>query len=292
MRSAPRAAGGRRVIDLRCRPAYLHDFFGATPGSAGAATARWLNRRVGTRGDDEHFARSRTPEGFLAEVRDAGLSRAVVVGRHTPGQHLPNDVIHQIVHGHPELIGIGAVDPALQGQAVALAEVDRAIRQLGLAGIDLEPGFGEPARHPDDPIYFPVYERCAELGVPVFLMSGPTTPDLRYNDPAPVARVAQAFPTLPIVVFHGYWPNVQQIIGVAFRYDNVHIVPDMYLFQPGGSAYVEAVNSFLGDQFLFGSSYPFRPIGQTLDDFLALDFKESAIDKLLYGNAARLFKLD
>lgn len=281
----------QRVIDLRCRPAYLHDFFGATPGSAGADTARWLNRRVGTRGDDAHFVRSRTPQGFLDEVRDAGLSHAVVVGRHTPAQHLPNDVIHQIVDGHPALIGIGAVDPVLQGEAVALAEIDRMVHVLGLSGVDLEPGFGAPPRHPDDPVYFPVYERAAALGIPVFLMTGPTTPDLRFNDPAALARVAQAFPRLPLVVSHGYWPRVQEIIGVAFRYDNVHIVPDMYLFQPGSSAYVEAANSFLGDQFLFGSSYPFRPIAQSIEDFLQLGFKESVIDRLLYANAAALFKL-
>ena len=42
------------IIDMRCRPAYLHDFFGATPGTAANDTARWLNRRVGTRGNDEH----------------------------------------------------------------------------------------------------------------------------------------------------------------------------------------------------------------------------------------------
>jgi len=281
----------RRMIDMRCRPAYLHDFFGATPESSGAATARWLNRRVGTRGDDEHFARSRTPEGFLDEVHDAGLSHAVVVGRHTPSQHLPNDLIHSIIHGHKELIGIGSVDPALLGEAAALAEVERAIQQLGLAGIDLEPGFGAPARHPDDPIYFPIYELCAQLGVPVFLMSGPTSPDLRFNDPAPVAKVAQAFSQLPIVCYHGYYPNVQQIIGVAFRYENVRIVPDMYLFLPGSGAFVEAANGFMADQLLFGSSYPFRPIKQTIDDFLALGFRESVLDKLFYSNAAELFGL-
>lgn len=141
-------SSSQRVIDMRCRPAYLHDFFGATPDSPGEALARWLNRRVGTRGDDLHFARSRTPEGFLAEVREAGLTHAVVVGRHTPGQHLPNDTIHQIVHGHPELLGIGAVDPALQGTEATLAEVERAVQTLGLAGIDLEPGFADPARQP------------------------------------------------------------------------------------------------------------------------------------------------
>jgi predicted TIM-barrel fold metal-dependent hydrolase len=84
---------------------------------------------------------------------------------------------------------------------------------------------------------------------------------------------------------------VQQIIGVAFRYENVHLVPDMYLFQPGGQAYVDAVNSFLADQFLFGSSYPFRPIGQTIDDFLKLGFRDAVLERVLAGNARRLLRL-
>lgn len=280
-----------KIIDMRCRPAYLHDFFGATPGSAAHAAARWLSRRVGTRGSDTHFEASLTPQGFLAEVRNAGLSKAVVVGRHTPAQHLPNDTIHQIVHGHGELLGIAGVEPALQGERAALEEAERAIKVLGLSGIDIEPGFGEPARHPDDPIYWPVYELARDLEVPVFLMSGPTTPDPSFNDPARLAKVAQAFPDLPLVVYHGYWPHVQQAIGLAFRYENVHLVPDMYLFQPGSAAYVQAANQFLENQLLFGSSYTFRPIRQSIDDFLQLGFSETILDKLLYGNAARLFKL-
>ncbi len=132
-----------KIIDMRCRPAYLHPFFGGAPGSPEHVTTRWLNRRVGTRGPDDHFERSLTPGGFLAEVRDAGLHKAVVVGRHTPSQHLPNDTIHGIVREHDELVGIGAIDPALLGIDAALTEIDRAVDLLGLRGIDLEPGFGE-----------------------------------------------------------------------------------------------------------------------------------------------------
>jgi len=280
-----------QIIDMRCRPAYLHDFFGKTPGTPEFDTARWLNRRVGTKGSDTHFTRSATHDGFLAEVRDAGLTKAIVVGRHTPTQHLPNDTIHQIVSSSSLLEGIGAVDPVLQGEKAALDEVERAINVLGLKGIDLEPGFGSPARHADDPVYFSLYELLTAMDTPLFLMSGPTTPDPRFNDPAAVGNIARQFPALKIAIYHGYWPNVQQIIGIAFRYENVSIIPDMYLFQPGTQNYVDAVNGFLSDQFLFGSSYPFRPIGQTIEDFQKIGFREEYLENLFYKNALRLLKL-
>ncbi|MDO5632740.1 MAG: amidohydrolase family protein [Paracoccus sp. (in: a-proteobacteria)] len=278
-----------QIIDMRCRPAYLHDFFGRTPGTAEYDTVRWLNRRVGTRGDDQHFTRSSTPQGFLDEITDAGLSRAVVVGRQTPGQHLPNDDIAAIVAlDHTRLIGIGAVDPAL-GQA-ALAEVERA-QTLGLHGINIEPGFGTPPRHADDPAFFPLYDLLQSLNIPLFIMSGPTTPDPRFNDPTAVAVVAAAFPQLKIGLYHGFWPNVQAAIGVAFRHENVHLIPDMYLFQAGSDAYVQAANGWMGDQLLFGSSYPFRPIGQSISDAERLGLRADVLDRFFAGNAARLLSL-
>jgi predicted TIM-barrel fold metal-dependent hydrolase len=280
------------VIDMRCRPAFLHDFFGRTAGSPDFDTVRWLNRRVGSRAEDLHFVRSATGQGFLDEITAAGLSRAVVVGRHTPVQHLPNDDIAGVVGLDPaRLAGIGAVDPVIQGLNGAIAEAGRAIRVLGLHGIDLEPGFGAPPRHPDDPAYLPFYEWAEAENVPVFLMSGPTTPDPRYNDPAGLAVVASSFPGLKIGVFHGYWPNVHDILGLAFRHENIHVIPDMYLFQAGSGAYVEAANGYLRDQLLFGSSYPFRPIRQSIEDALKLGLREEVVPGFLHDNAARLLGL-
>lgn len=281
----------RRIIDMRSRPAFLHDFYGATPGTAAFETARWLNRRVGTRGDDAHFTASNTLDGFVAEVRKAGITRAVVVGRDTPSLTIPNDTIAALTAGHDELVGIGSVDPQAQGVRGAVAEVERAVNVLGLKAINVEPGFGAPPLRADDPLLLPVYDAAQHLDVPVFVMSGPTTPDPAFNDPAAIGRVALNFPRLRIVCHHGFWPRVAEIVGVAFRHENVFLVPDMYLFLPGSGLYVEAANGFLGDQLLFGSSYPFRPMGQSVEDLLALGLRDEALEKVLSGNAERVLKL-
>ncbi|OSZ30488.1 hypothetical protein BVZ28_18525 [Alcaligenes faecalis] len=46
----------QKIMDLRCRPAFLHKFFGAEPGSPEHASARWLNRLVDTRSSYEKVA--------------------------------------------------------------------------------------------------------------------------------------------------------------------------------------------------------------------------------------------
>lgn len=137
----------------------------------------------------------------------------------------------------------------------------------------------------------PFYELCLELGVPAFVMSGPTTPDLTLNDPYAVDRVARTFPKLPIVCCHGFYPHVDAMVTVAFRNENVYVSPDMYTFAPGGKLYVEAANGFMRDQFLFGSSFPFRPMGQGLEDFAALGLSKEAYEAATWRNANTLLDL-
>jgi predicted TIM-barrel fold metal-dependent hydrolase len=281
-----------KVIDMRCRPAFLHDFFGANKNSKAYEAAKWLNKRVGTRGDLEHFTVSLTQEGFLEEVKNAPLERAVVVGRRTPSQQISNDFLYDITHAHEELLGIAGIDPALDGIDESIKEIDRSIDTLGLAGIDIEPGFAEPPRHADDEIYFPIYEHLAHKKIPLTLMSGPTTPNPLFNDPAHLAKIAQTFPTLSIICYHGYYPNTAALVGVAFKYENIFPVPDMYGFLAGSEIFIKAGNSFLQDQLLFGSSYPFRPIRQSIDDFSAFGFDDHVLEKLLYKNAARIFGIE
>jgi predicted TIM-barrel fold metal-dependent hydrolase len=79
---------------------------------------------------------------------------------------------------------------------------------------------------------------------------------------------------------------------VAFRRPNVYVSPDMYLFDlPGSDDYIKAAGSYLQDQFIYASAYPFTPLKDYAERFLTLPIKPEAMRKVLYDNAARLLKL-
>ncbi|HEV7438922.1 MAG TPA: amidohydrolase family protein [Methylobacterium sp.] len=281
----------RPIVDMRSRPSFLHPFFGADPNAPEDGVVRWLNGRVGAK-EVAHYTRGRSIEGFVSEMDGAGIAVAVMVARSVPGVRVSNDDLAAAARHDPKrLIGIASVDPVELGRDAAVAEARRAVTELGFKGINLDAGFyGSPMRA-DDERLMPLYELCQTLAVPAFVMSGPTTPDLRLNDPLAVDRVAKTFPKLPIVCCHGFYPHVDAMVTVAFRNENVYVSPDMYTFAPGGGLYVEAANGFLRDQFLFGSSFPFRPMGQGVADFTRLGLTEEALDHAYWRNADRLLGL-
>ncbi len=276
---------------MRLRPRWLHKFFGSTPGTPEYDVVRWLNRRVGSL-DVDHFARAADLPALLREMDEAGIALGVMVARSTPTVRIRNDDLAAVAdESGGRLVGIASVDPVALGREDALAERRRAVRELGLRGLNIDAGFYETPLRADDELLMPLYEECGRLGVPAFVMSGPTTPDLAFNDPLAVDAVARTFPKLPIVCSHGFYPRVADIVTVAFRNENVLVSPDMYLFSPGGRLYAEAASGFMRDQLLFGSSYPFRAMRQGVDDLHALGLAPDVLEQVCVGNPRRLFGL-
>jgi len=52
---------------------------------------------------------------------------------------------------------------------------------------------------------------------------------------------------------------------------------------------VEAANHYLGDRILYASSYPVRPLQQSLEEFRRFPYKPGVLENLLGKNAADLF---
>jgi predicted TIM-barrel fold metal-dependent hydrolase len=52
---------------------------------------------------------------------------------------------------------------------------------------------------------------------------------------------------------------------------------------------VEAANHFLGDRILYASSYPVRPLKQSLEEFQRFSYRPDVLENLTGKNAANLF---
>jgi uncharacterized protein len=226
----------------------------------------------------------------LAEMTAAGVALGVVTGR-LAGRHMgrvSNSAIAELVSRHPDrFIGYGGIDIADVSEA--RVEIRRILEDARFKGVVVESGCADDPKYADDPSLAPIFGDCEDAATPVLLMAGGNAgPDLTFSHPVQVDRLAARHPKLQIIAAHGSWPWVTEILGVAFRRTNVWVSPDMYLFLPGGQMYVEAANGYLQDRFLFGTAYPALPFEETVERFCRLPFAERVLDKVLFGNAARL----
>ena len=290
----PQSSRGSAIVDMRCRPPlpeYLEYF--------DIPRISWHSRRVGAATVAPSFV-ERSMHRFLGELDASGTTIAVVQGRNSPAvfmgkqfnaAFIANERLAELQRDYPgRFIGFAGIDVSNQAHD-ALREIERAIRELGLAGIFIEPGRALQS-HPADPRLYPLYEKCIELGVPVNIMSGPYAgADIAATDPVHIDRVCTRYPDLRVILGHGGYPYVQEIVGVAFKHVNLYVSPDIYMFAPGAGGYVEAANGALRDQMLYGSAYPLRPLEQTVSDTLALGLSPEARNAYFFGNAARLLRI-
>ncbi len=176
----------------------------------------------------------------------------------------------------------------------AVAQCERAVRELGMRGVNIEPASrkrGGPT-HVDHPDLYPIYESLSALDVPVMVytspFAGPTVDTA--NDMRPYMRVLDRFPRLTLILGHGGYPRVRDVIETARRYPRLHVCPDIYCFWPGGKHYLRNLLA-LQDQFLFGTSYPFSSMEDPVAATLRLPLPGAVLEKYLWSNGARLLKL-
>jgi hypothetical protein len=229
---------------------------------------------------------------LMQEMDDAGVDQGVVVGRlaGTLGS-VSNADVQQIMREYPgRFIGAASIDPT---NRVAACQTISAAVAAGFKAINIEPGSYPVPMYADDRRLYPIYAHCEDLGVPVILMVGGTAgPDLSYSDPVRTDRVLADFPRLNVVVAHGGWPWVTEILHVAFRRPNMYLSPDMYFSRmPGWEEYVKAADTFLSDRMLYASSFPFCPVRDYKQWFESLPIRPANLEKVMGANARRLLKL-
>ncbi len=278
-----------RVIDFRIRPPFK-SFLG-TAMYRGAARRDRITRQVGF--EPSPAAVQQSVPLLVSEMDAAGIETGVVVGR-------VSGALGNVDNG--EILDFCSCFPGRFVPAAGIAPVPRraaadAVRDLlaqGFRGLAIEPGGMPEPMHYDDRRLYPFYAACEDLGALLVVMGGGNAgPDVSFTAPEHLDRVLADFPELKIVSAHGNWPWVHQILHVAFRRPNLFLAPDYLMANmPGMDDYIRAADSFLADQMVFASAFPFAPVKGYADWFRALPIRPDNLERVMGGTARRLLGLE
>lgn len=208
---------------------------------------------------------------------------------------IKHEYVAEMVRRFPEtFIGFAGVDP-WKGKA-AIDELERAVKELGLRGAKFQQA--AQAFFPNDRRFYPLWEKCVELRIPILFHCGTTglgagMPGglgikLKYVDPLPIDDVAADFPELTIICAHPAWPWTDVAIAMAVHKANLYI--DLSGWSPKyfPPQLVREINSRLQNKALFGTDYPFIKPDRWLKDFEGLELKPGVREKIMIENAKKV----
>jgi predicted TIM-barrel fold metal-dependent hydrolase len=138
---------------------------------------------------------------------------------------LCNDYIAAVVRAEPDrFIGFGSVNPLYRGPDAAVAELARAVDELGLSGVKLYPMYQHWAANDRD-VAFPIYAKAQELGIPVMIhQAGSTRIDakLELGRPALLDDIGREFRDLRVIIAHCGWPWVDEALFLLTKHPNFY----------------------------------------------------------------------
>ncbi len=235
------------------------------------------------------FGVGQSVEDLLASMADNGIAGSIVAPLKPPGYHLgpENDRIAAAVRAHPDrLAGFARVDP-WQGEA-ALAELRRALDELGLIGLYLHPFEEQFAAN--DELVFPLLEFLRERGMPLMLAGGYPS----FSHPSQVGDLAQQFPEVTIIATHGGQINISGLL-LADAARMLRANPNLVMETSGiyREDFIEDTVAELGaERVVFGSNAPYLDQGFEAARIRLAHLDGAAKAALGAGNIRRICRLE
>jgi predicted TIM-barrel fold metal-dependent hydrolase len=234
-----------------------------------------------------------TAEQLVQMMDEAGVGRVMLSAWHRPGKWvISNDTVAAMVRQYPQrLFGVAAVN--LEKPVEAVHELERAVKELGFKALRVVPWLWN--RPPNDKFYFPLYVKCIELNIPFCTQVGHTGPLMPSETGRPVPyldEVALTFPELRIVAGHIGHPWTDEMIGVAWKHENVFIDTSAYLPRYYPPQLVHYLKTYGQDKVLFGTNFPQLSFTKCVQQVHAMNLPDEIQTKFLSGNARCVFQLD
>lgn len=233
------------------------------------------------------------PEMMIAAMDQAGVEKVILTAWHRPGEWVfSNDDIATIARQFPGRVH-GAACVNLERPLEAVRELDRAVRELGFVALRIIPWLWN--RPPNDKLYYPLYIKCIELGIPFCTQVGHTGPLAPSETGRPIPyldEVALTFPELTIVGGHIGYPWTDEMIALAWKHANVYIDTSAYLPRYYPPQLIHFMKTYGKEKVMFATNFPMLPFDRCVEDAKKLELPGPIEAKFFHETARRVFRLD
>ena len=176
----------------------------------------------------------------------------------------------------------------------AIYELEQAVEQLGVTSVQVFPAGLTPQVPINDKKMYPLYAKCIELDIPIFVnagVPGPRVP-MACQDVALIDEVCWFFPELKFVTRHGCEPWTELAVKLLLKWPNLHYSTTAFAPKYYPKDIVEFANTRGADKVIWSGYFP---AGLTYDRIFSempdVPFRDHVWPKFLRENAQRVFKL-
>jgi predicted TIM-barrel fold metal-dependent hydrolase len=222
----------------------------------------------------------------LAEMDRFGIDKGLV--------GLGPGASKQALADHPDRFVAGVeIDP--NDIAAAVARIRTAHAEHGIKAVTTFPSGCNPPVPVSDRRYYPIYQTCIDLGLPIIANAGIAGPRLP-SDVQHVMHFDQVcydFPELVIVMRHGAEPWEALAVKLMLKWPGLHYMTSAFAPKYYPRAIVDYANTRGVDKVMYAGYYP---MGLSLERIFAelpdVPFRDHVWAPFLRENAMRVFQLD
>jgi predicted TIM-barrel fold metal-dependent hydrolase len=166
--------------------------------------------------------------------------------------------------------------------------------KFGIRAVSLFPAGTFPQVAINDKLMYPIYAKCAELGIAVFCCAGIPGPRLRM---APqrvelIDEVMYDFPDLTFVTRHGCEPWQDLAVKLMLKWPNLYYSTSAFAPKHYPKAIVDYANTRGADKIIYAGYFPMGlSIERIMTEMEHVPFKAEVWPKFLRDNAAKVLKL-
>jgi uncharacterized protein len=226
----------------------------------------------------------------LREMDRFGIERAML-GLGDPEQR---NAAWRAVRDHPDrFFGSVAVDPNRGMDAVR--DLVKAYETLGIKAATAFPAGCSPQVPIDDRRFYPMYAKCIELDLPIFVTTGVPGPrvPMACQKTELLDEVCWFFPELKVVMRHGAEPWEDLAVKLMLKWPNLYYSTSAFAPRYYPQAIVDYANTRGADKILYAGYFP---MGLSLERIFSelpdVPLKDDVWPKFLRENAIRVLGLD